>query len=203
MDTGRGPRRVAACLALAGLAAVLEVSCTSENPVMTAFFEGVPQSGAKNEPQPVVKQPRRPKYKKPPPPVTFVEVPDLPPPTDWRGIYASLPRNDDAVAWVKALETKAINPKPGLAPDAKDDEPTDMDVELESTGADTKAVFPHKAHTMWMACGACHTGIFKMEKGKAKMTMAGMGEGQWCGTCHGKVAAPELSTCGACHPKMK
>lgn len=195
--------RVAACLAVAGLGALLVVACTSQNPVMTALFEGVPQPGAKSEPAPVVKQPRRPKYKKPPPPVTFVEVPDLPPPTDWKAAYAALPRNDDMVAWVKAVESKAIMPKPGLAPDAKDEDVTDMDVELDSSGADSKAVFPHKAHTMWMACTACHTGIFEMEKGKAKMTMASMGEGRWCGACHGKVAAPELTTCGACHPAMK
>jgi c(7)-type cytochrome triheme protein len=183
--------------------AALVVACTTQNPVMTALFVGVPEPGAEHVPAPVVKQPRRPKYVKPPPPVTFVEVPDLPPPTDWKAIYASLPRNDDAVAWVKALEAKQIDPKPSLDPAAKDDEPTDLDVELDSTGKETKAVFPHKAHTLWMACPACHTSIFEMEKGKAKMTMAGMGEGQWCGVCHGKVAQPELTGCGACHPGMR
>ena len=202
MDTVRR-WRVAACLAVAMLGTALVVACTSQNPVMTAFFDGVPQPGVKSDPAPVVKQPRRPKYKKPPPRVTFVEVPEAPPATDWKAIYAALPRNDDAVAWVKALESKAIEPKPGLAPDAKDEDVTDMDVELDSTGPDSKAIFPHKAHTLWMGCPACHTGIFEMEKGKAKMSMAGMGEGQWCGACHGKVAAPELTTCAACHPAMK
>lgn len=194
-------RRISWGLGAAGLAA-LAIACTTQNPVMTALFDGVPEPGAEHVPAPVVKQPRRPKYVKPPPPVRFVEVPDLPPPTDWKGIYASLPRNDDAVAWVKALEAKQINPKPSLDPDAKEDEPTDLDVELDSSGKETKAVFPHKAHTMWMACPACHTSIFEMEKGKAKMTMAGMGDGQWCGTCHGKVAQPELTACPACHTEM-
>jgi c(7)-type cytochrome triheme protein len=203
MGPARRSWRVAACLAAAGLGALLVVACTSQNPVMTALFDGVPLPGAGTEPAPVVKEPRRAKYKKPKPAVTFVEVPDLPPAVDWRGIYASLPRNDDAVAWVKALETKAITPKPGLAPDAKDEDPNDMEVELDSTGAASKALFPHKPHTLWMGCPACHTAIFEMEKGKAKMTMAGMGEGQWCGACHGKVAAPELTTCAACHPGMK
>lgn len=183
-------------------AGVLAAACTTQNPVLTFLFDGVPQPGAERVAPPVVKNPRRPKYKKPPPPVAFVEVPDLPPAVDWRGIYAALPRTDDGVAWVKAIETKAITPKPGIAPDAKDEEATDMDVELDSSGQETKAVFPHKAHTLWMGCTTCHTGIFEMEKGKAKMTMAGMGEGQWCGACHGKVAAPELTACPACHTAM-
>ncbi len=189
-------------LGAAGVAALV-VACTTQNPVMTAFFDGVPQPGAEHVPAPVVKQPRRPKYQKPPPPVTFVEVPDIPPPTDWKGIYAGLPRNDDGVAWMKAIEAKYITPKPGITPDVKDEDPTDLDVELDSTGAETKAVFPHKAHTTWMACPMCHTDIFEMEKGKARMTMAGMAEGKWCGACHGKVALPELTGCGSCHPAMK
>jgi c(7)-type cytochrome triheme protein len=104
---------------------------------------------------------------------------------------------------MKALESKQVTPKPGLTADVKDEDPTDMDVELASSGEGTKAVFPHKAHTSWMGCPACHTSIFEMEKGKAKMTMAGMGEGNWCGACHGKVALPELTTCGSCHPGMR
>lgn len=200
----RGERRswMASWRAATIAACVLAVACTTQNPVMTFFFDGVPEPGAKHVPQPVVKQPRRPKYQKPKPPVTFVEVPDLPPPTDWKGIYAGLPRGEDGVAWVKAIEAKAITPKPGIAPDAKDEEPTDLDVELDASGAETKALFPHKAHTLWMGCTSCHTALFEMEKGKAKMTMAGMGEGQWCGACHGKVALPELTSCPACHTQM-
>jgi c(7)-type cytochrome triheme protein len=199
-----GRRRWPILCALGVAAVALAAACTTRNPAMTFLFEGVPQPGAQaKEPDPVVKKPRRPKYTKPPPAVAFVQVPDLPPPTDWKGIYAGLPRSDDGVAWVKALETHAITPKPGIAADAKDEEPTDMDTELDSSGPDSKAVFPHKAHTEWLACGNCHTALFEMEKGKAKMTMAGMGEGQWCGACHGKVALPELTSCGACHPGMK
>ena len=137
------------------------------------------------------------------PPAALAAVPDIPPPTDWKGFYAGLPRGEQGVEWVKALESKAIRPKPGIAPDAKDEEPTDMDTELDSSGPDSKAIFPHKAHTAWLTCNNCHTALFEMEKGKAKMTMAGMGEGQWCGACHGKVALPELTTCGACHPGMR
>ncbi len=78
-----------------------------------------------------------------------------------------------------------------------------MDVELATSGQkEYRVTFPHKAHTQWMGCPMCHTGIFEMEKGKAKMTMAAMGEGKYCGACHGKVAAPDISACPACHKAM-
>lgn len=180
-------------------------ACTSQNPVLTFLFDGVPQPGESRVAPSVVKQPRREKYKPPPPPVRFVEVPDLPPPTDWNAIYARLPRIEEGselVAWTKALESKQIAPKAGIADDAKDEDPTDMDVEIATSGqAEWKSVFGHKSHTQWMKCDSCHAnGLFEMEKGKVKMTMAGMGEGQWCGACHGKVAAPEMTSCPACHP---
>ena len=122
-----------------------------------------------------------------------VAILDLPPEIDWAGIFQSLPRNEaGAVAWMKALDEKLIAPKPGIAPDAKDEDPTDSDVELMSSGqAEYKVIFQHKPHTQWMSCPACHAGVFEMEKGKAKMTMADMGDGKQCGACHGKVAAPE------------
>lgn len=188
--------------ATAGALAVA-VACTTQNPVMTFLFDGVPQPGASVAPQPVVKKPRRPPYVKPAPPVRFVEVPDLPPPTDWKGIYAGLPKGEGGeVAWVKALDAKMVTPKPGIAADAKDEDPTDMDVEIATSGQpEWKSVFAHKPHTQWLKCDSCHAnGLFEMERGKVKMTMAGMGEGQWCGACHGKVASPELTGCPACHP---
>jgi c(7)-type cytochrome triheme protein len=184
--------------------AVLLVACTTANPVMTFVFDGVPAPGEERVAADVVKQPRRLPYKKPALAVTWVEIPDLPPPIDWKGKFAELPRDDGGnVAWTKALDEKLITPKPGLADDAKEEEPTDMDTELATSGqAEYKVMFPHKAHTQWMACPACHTGIFEMEHGKTKMTMAAMNDGQQCGVCHGQVAAPELTACPACHKEM-
>ena len=185
-------------------AALVVAACTTQNPVMTFLFDGVPKPGEARASPPVVKQPRRAKYVKPAPAVTYVEVPDIAPPTDWKAIRENLPKLEGGEPdWVKALELKAISPKPGLAADDKDDDPTDMDVEIAVSGqAEWMAVFAHKPHTMWLKCDACHAnGLFEMEKGKVKMTMAGMGEGQWCGACHGKVAMPEISGCPACHPK--
>jgi c(7)-type cytochrome triheme protein len=186
------------------IAAALVAACTTANPVMTFLFDGVPAPGEERVPQPVVKQPRRLPYKPPPPAVTWVAVPDLPPAIDWKARYAELPRTDGGdIAWVKALDDKVIAPKPGIADDAKDEDATDMDTELATSGqAEYKVMFPHKAHTEWMACPACHTGIFEMEKGKTKMTMDAMNAGAQCGACHGKVAAPDLTACPVCHKEM-
>ena len=88
-------------------------------------------------------------------------------------IYETLPRNDDGqVIWMQALADKLIAPKPGIADDAKDEEPTDMDVELVPKGQpEFKVVFSHKVHTSWLGCPACHTALFEMEKGKTVITM--------------------------------
>jgi c(7)-type cytochrome triheme protein len=171
---------------------------------MTFFFDRVPRPGEQYVAADVVRQPRRPTYKPPPPVVTYVEVPDLPPAIDWKARYQELPRNDAGeVAWMRALNEKIITPKPGIAADAKDEDPTEIDVEIATSGqAEYKVTFAHKPHTQWIGCPACHTGIFEMEKGKAKMTMGAMNEGRECGACHGKVASPDLSACPACHAAM-
>jgi c(7)-type cytochrome triheme protein len=200
MRSGVAPALVVTVVAVA----VLVAACTTANPAMTFLFDGVPAPGEERVAADVVKQPRRLPYKKPAPKVTWVEIPDAPPVIDWKGKFEALPRDDGGnVAWSKALDEKLITPKPGLADDAKDEEPTDMDTELATSGqAEYKVMFPHKAHTQWMACPSCHTGIFEMEHGKTKMTMTAMNDGQQCGVCHGKVASPELTACPACHKEM-
>ena len=76
-------------------------------------------------------------------------------------------------------------------------------VEIATSGKpENRVTFPHKAHTQWMGCPLCHSGLFEMEKGKVKMTMTAMGEGKQCGACHGKVAAPDIAACPACHKAM-
>lgn len=148
-------------------------------------------------------RPRRPPYK-PPAPVVEPMGPEEPPPPDWAAIYQTLPRNDDGqVDWARALADKLIAPKPGIAADAKDEEPTDLDVELTPKGQpEMKVVFSHKVHTAWVACANCHTNLFEMEAGKTAITMDKINAGAQCGVCHGKVAAPEPSGCPACHVAM-
>ena len=133
--------------------------------------------------------------------VVISKMPERP---DLAATLETLPRGEDGqVNWTQALADKLISPAPAIADDAKDEEPTDMDVELEPKGQpDYKVIFSHKVHTSWMGCPACHSGHFEMEKGKTAITMDKINAGETCGVCHGKVAAPEPMTCPACHKAM-
>lgn len=192
----------AVCLLLAP-AAVL-TGCSTSHELLTLFFDGVPAPGEARASAPVKKSPRRPPYKAPEPLVKKVKVPDLPPPVDWRARYQALAKSSGGETdWVLALNKKEIAPRAGLAADAKDDEPTDMDIEYVPKGQPQfKVVFAHKPHTQWMGCPACHSGLFEMQKGKAVMSMEKLNGGAYCGVCHGKVAAPAMSTCQPCHKSM-
>lgn len=200
---GRPARlRLAAWLLLA--LGVLLGACTSSHELLTTFFDGVPPPGAEKPPAPVVRPPRRPPYKPPEPVVKTVQIIEAPPPIDWRARYEALAKNAAGdIDWARALSEKTITPKPGLTAEKKDEEPTDMDVEYVPKGQpEYKVVFPHKAHTQWLACTNCHTEIFEMEKGKAALTMEKINGGAYCGVCHGKVASPDVANCPACHKWM-
>ena len=190
-------------LAITALGGPWLAACSTSHELLSLVFDGVPPPGMEQPPAPVVHQPRRPTYK-PPELQQVIEIPDLPPPIDWRSRFLALARNADGeVQWTRALDDKAITPKPGIAADAKDEDPTDVDVEFVPEGQPQyKAVFPHKPHTQWLSCTNCHTDLFEMEKGKARMTMDKLNAGAYCGVCHGKVALPELTSCAACHPAM-
>lgn len=179
-------------------------ACSTANPVLTFFFDGVPPPGVDQSPVPVVHQPRRAPHQPPKPDVIVLDIPDKPPPVDWRARFEALAKNaDDGVDWVRAINDKAITPKPGIAADAKEEEPTEIDIEfVPKDQPEYKVVFSHKPHTQWLSCANCHTDIFEMEQGKVKMTMDKINAGAYCGVCHGKVALPELTTCPACHKAM-
>lgn len=188
-------------LATVGSGALLLVSCGPPPAWLEPLFPGATDPA--NAPKPYVGNARRESPKKTieqPAPVApgETERPDV------DAIYATLPRNDDGqIMWMKALADKTIAPKPGIAADAKDEEPTDMDVELEPKGQpEYKVVFSHKVHTSWLVCDNCHTSLFEMEKGKSVITMDKINAGEACGVCHGKVAAPEPTACPVCHKAM-
>lgn len=206
-DRKARPSLASVRIALLVAVATITIGCTSARPVLEFFFDGLPPEGAQTAAAPVTHAPRRPPYKKPPPMVTFVEYPDLPAPIDWPARYSELPRNDsEQVAWTRALDDKLITPAFGLDPDAKpdDDEPPDEDLEYEPKGKPKyKAFFSHKPHAQWLTCSNCHNAIFAKRKGRAAMTMAKMEDGEQCGVCHGKVAAPDLNDCAVCHPAAK
>jgi c(7)-type cytochrome triheme protein len=68
-----------------------------------------------------------------------------------------------------------------------------------------KVTFDGKAHAgKGVKCADCHSmpKLFEMKKGGARMTMAAMNEGKFCGACHdGRKAfsANAVASCMKCH----
>jgi c(7)-type cytochrome triheme protein len=77
-------------------------------------------------------------------------------------------------------------------------------LEFEGKGAG-KVIFDGKVHAdKGNKCGACHTKIFQMKKGTAKINMADINAGKFCGECHnGKTAfkTSDAANCAKCHKK--
>lgn len=68
--------------------------------------------------------------------------------------------------------------------------------------------FSHKLHVTEkkLQCPACHMNpkLFDMKKGSAKIKMAAINKGEFCGSCHnGKkaFAANDPKQCATCHKK--
>ena len=82
--------------------------------------------------------------------------------------------------------------------------PPGQTVEFKGGGAG-KVVFDGKFHAdKKLNCPDCHTKVFQMKKGTAKITMKEMNAGQYCGTCHnGKKAfkSSDAANCARCHKK--
>ena len=121
-----------------------------------------------------------------------------------RDAFAKLPRSPSGnhVDWVKALDSKAIEPRydrvdPKAAPIVMD-----LNIVREVKGSMPDVVYPHKQHTEWLDCSNCHPAIFVPQKGANQISMASILLGEKCGVCHGKVAFP-VSECKRCHSKPK
>ena len=120
----------------------------------------------------------------------------------WADAAKLLPVTQGTPDWVKALADGVVTPRPGLDATAQDQPVMPLDVELvPKDNPGFKVVYPHEAHTQWLSCDNCHTGIFKMAKGANPITMDKIFAGKYCGACHGKVAFP-LDACGRCHVSM-
>jgi len=82
--------------------------------------------------------------------------------------------------------------------------PPGKSLEFEAKGA-AKVIFDGKAHAdKGLKCNDCHTKIFQMKKGAAKMTMADINSGKFCGECHNGTKAFKASdsaNCAKCHKK--
>jgi len=77
---------------------------------------------------------------------------------------------------------------------------------LEYEGGGTgKVVFDGKFHAdKGLKCNDCHTKIFQMKKGSAKLTMADLNAGKSCGVCHNGTRAfktGDAANCARCHKK--
>lgn len=72
-------------------------------------------------------------------------------------------------------------------------------------GSAGKVVFDGKAHAdKGLKCNDCHTKVFQMKKGAAKMTMADINGGKFCGECHNGTKAfksSDAANCAKCHKK--
>ncbi len=72
-------------------------------------------------------------------------------------------------------------------------------------GSAGKVVFDGKTHAdKGLKCNDCHTKIFQMKKGSAKITMADINAGKNCGECHNGTKAfkaSDAANCGKCHKK--
>jgi c(7)-type cytochrome triheme protein len=183
-------------LVVVGASALLG-ACSTPGRLTHLVFEQSPP------PKPVVRPPRRLPYNPPPPPRKAEPLQERPE-TNWVALLAQLPKAESGdTDWVQALEMKLIDPKPGIDAAVEDEPVLDLDVELVPQGIpDFKVVFPHRAHTQFLACGNCHTAIFQMQKGADPITMEKVLSGEYCGRCHGKVAFDPATSCARCHVAM-
>ncbi|MDO8413027.1 MAG: cytochrome c3 family protein [Gallionellaceae bacterium] len=108
---------------------------------------------------------------------------------------------DNLVDWVQAITSGAIRPRRNIATGTGIEvEPPvmDMDILLNPNGSMPPVRFPHRAHTMWLACANCHPAIFIPQKGANPIRMYKILEGEQCGICHSAVAF-SLTECSRCH----
>ncbi len=121
--------------------------------------------------------------------------------SSWDEATKLLPQTQGQSDWTRALIDGLIAPRGTIAPD-KPDPGSVFPMELKLMSKDSPAfaaTFSHGAHTEWLTCDNCHTGIFQMQRGAAKITMAKIKQGEYCGACHGKVAFGVDNACERCH----
>ena len=112
------------------------------------------------------------------------------------------------VDWVKVLENGEIAPVTMISDDAEEQGIFTAEIVIPAVGWTPDVIFPHKAHTIWLACSNCHEAqtfdvpFFEPSAGENPITMTEIAQGKWCGWCHSgvkeKVAFP-LADCMRCH----
>ncbi|MBI5599055.1 MAG: hypothetical protein HY890_04885 [Deltaproteobacteria bacterium] len=111
------------------------------------------------------------------------------------------------INWVESVKTNMIRPRASIDPKEEEMPPMELDIIIEAKSDYVNDVkYPHWIHTYWLKCEICHDtkggAMFIPQKGANNMSMLGIGEGKWCGRCHGKVSFP-LADCLRCHTVPK
>lgn len=100
--------------------------------------------------------------------------------------------------WMKALNEGLIKPRANLKGN-ETMEVLDLDIIMRNTKEMPFVRFPHKSHTLWLACSNCHPTPFKPQTGSTSIRMADIFRGQYCGMCHDRVAFITFFSCQRCH----
>lgn len=122
--------------------------------------------------------------------------------------YAQLQKANQALAgfpadrtgrvdWVSALQSGLIKPRASVRGQGSM-QVLDDDILMTNTRDMPWVLFPHAAHTQWLACRNCHDSIFEARKGATRMNMNDIFKGRYCGACHDRVAFSTF-VCERCH----
>jgi c(7)-type cytochrome triheme protein len=103
-----------------------------------------------------------------------------------------------AIDWMTALRGGKITPRASLNGEQKM-QVLDLDVVMHNTKEMPYVKFPHNSHTQWLACSNCHDKIFVPKAGANEISMTKIFAGQFCGTCHDRVAFLTTYSCERCH----
>ncbi|WP_207063254.1 DUF1566 domain-containing protein [Motiliproteus sp. SC1-56] len=113
-------------------------------------------------------------------------------------VTGTLPRDGRGEEdWAKALIDGVIKPR-ASRDGAAEMVVWDQDLIFKETATMPHVRFPHKLHSMWLACENCHDQIFPARFGQSDISMASIYQGRDCGVCHGKVAFSP-NNCERCH----
>lgn len=100
--------------------------------------------------------------------------------------------------WMKALNSGLIKPRTSLT-NKEGMEVLDLDIVMRNTKEMPFVKFPHRSHTLWLACSNCHPDPFEQKAGAAQIRMNNIFRGQYCGKCHDRVAFVTFFSCARCH----
>lgn len=100
--------------------------------------------------------------------------------------------------WMRALREGSITPRSDVSGKGSM-EILDMDIIMKNTKEMPYVRFPHRSHTLWLACSNCHPAPFKPIAGSSAIQMADIFRGQYCGMCHDRVAFVTFFSCSRCH----